>query len=129
MNHKGGGGDLNAMYRYYACTVCTIVRTIHLQNVYSQNVYSQNVYSQNVYSQNVFFTKRILTQRILTKRILTQRILSLNVYSTERILNILYTPGFSLWCSIHYCIGLKRVLIENFLMEAAARAACGSSCG
>jgi hypothetical protein len=60
------------------------------------DLHLQNVYSQNVYSRNVYFTKRILTQRILAKRILTQRILSLNVYSTERILNKLYTPGFSL---------------------------------
>jgi hypothetical protein len=61
-------------------------------------------------------TKRILAQRILTKRILTQRILSLNVYSTERILNILYTNGVFL-SGVPYTIALKRVLIENFFYE------------
>jgi hypothetical protein len=60
------------------------------------------------------FTKRILTKRILTKRILYKtythaaythktytRAASQNVYSTERILNILYTPGFSLSLVFH----------------------------
>jgi glycerol-3-phosphate acyltransferase PlsY len=69
---------------------------------------------------NDTFTKRILTKLILTKLILyntythaaythktythaayTVGILSLNVYSTERILNI-YSRIFSLWRSIHY---------------------------
>jgi hypothetical protein len=77
---------------------------------YTESIHLQNVCSKNVYSWNIYFTKHILTQRMLTKRILMQCILSLNVYSTERRLNILYTPGFSL-SGVPYTIALKRVLI------------------
>jgi hypothetical protein len=78
----------------------------YIYKAYTHKTYTHETYTlQNVYSRNVYFTKRILTQRIL----------SLNVYSTERILNILYTPGFSL-SGVPYTVALKRVIIEkNFL--------------
>jgi hypothetical protein len=91
---------------------------IHLQNVYSQNIYSRNVYSRSIYSQIVYAAYTV------TKRILYR------TYTEHTVLYCILPDFLSLVFHTLY-IALKRILIEKFCMEAAARAAlsCGSSCG
>jgi hypothetical protein len=59
------------------------------------DTFTKRILTKRILTKRILY-KTILTQRILTKRILSQRILSLNVYSTEHILNILYSilPDF-----------------------------------
>jgi hypothetical protein len=81
---------------------------LYIYKTYTHKMYTHETYTlQNVYTHAAYTHKTYIhAAYTVTKRILYRTY-------TE---HIVYSRIFCLWCSIHYCIGLKRVLIENFFL-------------